>query len=201
MNNFNIGQPSSLPAGRPSELTMSILLRIVTNKLGWLLLSWLPLWASAQNKPDLIVEAPFSVPGAVQAGETYSMSAVIKNQGPNGSQFNCIGYYLSADNVWDATDAYLGAACQSLLMSGQSGTCAITGTIPPLTPAGNYYLVLVADPPNAEREADEANNVVSFAVAVTARTSELPDLVAVAAFPLVCGGSGGRQHGLLHVYL
>jgi hypothetical protein len=139
------------------------MLKLVT--YSWLvLLSWLPLAASAQNKPDLVVVAPFSVPTTVQAGGAYPMSAVIKNQGTNGSQFNCIGYYLSADNVWDATDAYLGSSCQSLLFPGQSGTCAISATIP------------VADPPNAEQESDETNNVVSFAVTVAAGSGSLPDL-------------------------
>lgn len=143
----------------------------------WLvLLSWLPLAASAQNKPDLVVVAPFTVPTTVQAGGIYPMSAVIKNQGTNGSQFNCIGYYLSADNVWDATDAYLGSSCQSLLFPGQSGTCAISATIPALATAGNRYLLLVADPPNAEQESDETNNVVSFAVTVAAGSGSLPDL-------------------------
>ncbi len=149
--------------------------KIVT--YSWLLLlSWLPLVVAAQNKPDLVVVAPFAVPATVQAGGVYAMSAVIKNQGTNGSQFNCIGYYLSADNVWDATDAYLGSSCQSLLLPGQSGTCSISATIPALAAVGSRYLLLVADPPNAEQESDETNNVVSFALAVTAGSGSLPDL-------------------------
>jgi hypothetical protein len=143
----------------------------------WLvLLSWLPLVAAAQNRPDLVVVAPFTVPTTVQAGGVYTMSAVIKNQGTNGSQFNCIGYYLSADNVWDATDAYLGSSCQALLFPGQSGTCGISATIPALATTGSRYLLLVADPPNAEQESDETNNIVSFALTVTAGSGNLPDL-------------------------
>jgi hypothetical protein len=136
-----------------------------------LLLNWLPLVAAAQNKPDLVVVAPFAVPTTVQAGGVYAMSAVIKNQGTNGSQFNCIGYYLSADNVWDATDTYLGSSCQALLLPGQSGTCSISATIPALAAVGSRYLLLVAD-----QESDETNNVVSFALAVTAGSGSLPDL-------------------------
>ena len=144
----------------------------------WLLivLLWAPTWAWAQNKPDLVIKAPFVVPSYALAGATYSMSAVIANQGTNGSQFNCIGYYLSTDNVWDAADAYLGASCQTLMFPGQSGTCSIMGTIPPFTAPGNYYLVLVADPLNAEQESDETNNVMSFPVAVATGGSVLPDL-------------------------
>jgi hypothetical protein len=138
---------------------------------------WLPLMARAQNKPDLVITAPFTVPGNVLTGSVYSMSAVIKNQGTNGSQFNCIGYYLSTDNVWDATDAYLGASCQSLMFPGQSGPCSITATIPPLTPTGNQFILLVADPLNAEQELDETNNVTSFGVTVApGNGSSLPDL-------------------------
>ena len=141
-----------------------------------LLLCWLPVLAQAQAGPDLVVVAPFNLPTNVVAGGIYPMSAVIKNQGNNGAQFNCIGYYLSADNVWDATDTYLGASCQSLLFPGQSGTCAISATIPALAPTGSRHLILVADPLNAEPELDETNNVVSFAVTVTAGGSALPDL-------------------------
>ncbi|MCC3154299.1 CARDB domain-containing protein [Hymenobacter sp. BT770] len=142
----------------------------------WVLLCWLPYRVQAQVKPDLVIVAPFNIPSNVLSGGIYQMSAVIKNQGTNGSQFNCIGYYLSADNVWDATDAYMGASCQALLFPGQSGTCSVMGTIPPLTATGNYYLLLVADPLNAELELDETNNVVSFSLAVTKGNSALPDL-------------------------
>lgn len=163
----------------------------------WLfLLGWLPAYAQAQSKPDLVVVAPFELPTSVQAGGAYAMSAVIVNRGSNGAQFNCVGYYLSADNRWDATDSYLGAGCQSLLFPGQSGPCSIMGTIPPLTAPGNYFLVLVADPLNAEQEADETNNVVAFALTITAATAgRLPDLelwrpsIAFSATPP--GGSTG----------
>ncbi|ALW85058.1 hypothetical protein AUC43_08115 [Hymenobacter sedentarius] len=141
-----------------------------------LLLCWLPAWAKAQNRPDLVIVAPFVVPTTVLGGAPYTMSAVIKNQGSNGSQFNCIGYYLSNDNVWDATDAYLGSSCQSLMYPGQSGTCSIMGTISILTPPGSYRLLLVADPLNAEQESDETNNVVSFALTVATGGAALPDL-------------------------
>ena len=141
-----------------------------------IVLLWVPSWARAQNKPDLVIKAPFVLPGYALAGGTYPMSAVIANKGTNGSQFNCIGYYLSTDNVWDAADAYLGASCQTLIFPGQSGTCSIMGTIPPFTAPGSYYLVLVADPLNAEQESDETNNVVSFPVAVATGGSVLPDL-------------------------
>lgn len=133
---------------------------------------------SAQNRPDLIVVAPFSLPTAVEVGGVYSMSAHIRiNGNPGaGAQFNCVGYYLSTNTIWDATDAYLGASCQSLLLAGQSGPTSITATIPPLTTPGSYYLVLVADPLNAELESDETNNVVTFPVQVTQGAPRLPDM-------------------------
>ncbi|MET4076083.1 hypothetical protein [Hymenobacter sp. UYCo722] len=91
--------------------------KMITRSL-LLLLSWLPMLAAAQTRPDLVIVAPFSLPANVLPGGSYPMSAVIKNQGAGGSQFNCIGYYLSADAVWDATDAYLGASCQGLIFTG-----------------------------------------------------------------------------------
>ncbi|GAB3735096.1 hypothetical protein GCM10027594_16510 [Hymenobacter agri] len=169
--------------------------QIVTRAL-LLLLGWLPLLAAAQPKPDLVIVAPFNLPASVLPGGSYAMSAVIKNQGAGGSQFNCIGFYLSADASWDATDAYLGASCQSLLFTGQSGTCTIMAPIPALTPVGNRYLLLVADPLNAEQESDETNNVLSFAVTVAGGAiPSLPDLelwrpsISFAAVPP--GGSTG----------
>ena len=161
-----------------------------------MLLGWLPLRAAAQTKPDLVIVAPFNLPVSVLPGGSYAMSAVIKNQGAGGSQFNCIGFYLSADASWDATDAYLGASCQSLLFTGQSGPCSIMAPIPALTPVGSRYLLLVADPLNAEQESDETNNVLSFAVTVAGGAiPSLPDLalwrpsISFAAAPP--GGSTG----------
>ncbi|GAB2770474.1 hypothetical protein HNQ93_000496 [Hymenobacter luteus] len=142
-----------------------------------LLLGCLPLYATAQVKPDLVVVEPYSIPTLLYSGATYPFSATIRVQGTNGSQFNCIGYYLSGDATWDATDAYLGSSCRSLMFPGESGTCAINGTIPPLTTAGTYYVLLVADPLNAERELDETNNVVSVPVTVVRGVTPLPDLL------------------------
>ncbi|SDX77392.1 CARDB domain-containing protein [Hymenobacter psychrophilus] len=144
----------------------------------WLLILALPRQMQAQNLPDLVLVAPFSLPTAVIAGAAYPMSANIRvNGNPGaGAQFNCVGYYLSEDAIWDATDAYLGASCQGLLLAGQSGPTSITGIIPPLTSAGKHYLVLVADPLNAERESNETNNVVSFPVQVTKGGVPMPDL-------------------------
>lgn len=159
------------------------------------LLYWCPKVAQAQNRPDLVIMAPFNVPGNVIAGGTYTMSAVIKNQGTNGAQFNCIGFYLSGDNVWDATDAFLGTSCQSLLFPGQSGTCSITASISPLATVGSRYILLIADPLNAEQESDETNNQVSFAVTVAAGGTALPDLAlwrpSISFAILPAGGSTG----------
>ncbi|SET96957.1 Por secretion system C-terminal sorting domain-containing protein [Hymenobacter actinosclerus] len=138
----------------------------------------MPLQLRGQNYPDLVLVAPFSLPTIVTAGETYPMSASIRVNGSPGAgaQFNCIGYYLSSDARWDATDTYLGISCQGLLNAGQSGPTSIVATIPTLTTAGSYYIVLVADPLNAEQEQDETNNVVSFPVEVISGGVSLPDL-------------------------
>ena len=162
----------------------------------WALVCWLPMSVKAQIRPDLVIVSPFSIPSAVTVGSTYSLSAVILNQGTNGSQFNCIGYYLSADNQWDGNDTYLGASCQSLLFPGQSGTCSITATIPPVAISGGAYLILVADPLNAEQESNEANNIIIFRVTVSAASgSALPDLVlwrpSISFSAVPAGGSTG----------
>ncbi|MCA8831694.1 CARDB domain-containing protein [Hymenobacter pini] len=146
------------------------------------------------NRPDLVIVPPFTIPATVTAGGTEWVSADIKNQGTNGAQFNCIGYYFSKDAVWDATDTYLNSTCQSLLFPGQSGTCSATVRIPQV-PAGSYYLVLVADPLNAEQESDETNNVVSFPVTVRTGAVSLPDMglwrPSLSFSTLPAGGSTG----------
>lgn len=149
--------------------------KLLAAYIGMAILCSLPGYVVAQNKPDLVVQGPFTAPTSVLTGGIYSLSAIIKNQGPNGSQFNCIGFYLSPDATWDATDAYLGASCQALLLQGQSGICSITATIPQVKP-GPYHLLLVADPLNAEAEQNETNNVVALALTVGGSASSLPDL-------------------------
>ncbi|RYU84351.1 CARDB domain-containing protein [Hymenobacter persicinus] len=161
-----------------------------------LLLAGLSKVAGAQNLTDLVIVAPFNLPTTVQAGGLYPMSAVIKNQGTNGSQFNCIGFYLSTNATWDANDAFLGTSCQGLMFPGQSGPCSITATIPAGTVPGNYYLVLVADPLNAEPELNENNNVVSFALTVAAAgATNRPDLTlwrpSISFNAVPAGGSTG----------
>jgi uncharacterized membrane protein len=76
-------------------------------------------------------------------------------------------YYLSFNNVLDASDVALGGRAVAALSPGGSDAGSISLTIPPGTPSGFYYLFAKADGDSVVPETVENNNLYAVVIRVT----------------------------------
>jgi hypothetical protein len=113
--------------------------------------------ASSSGGPDLTMLTV----GATVSGSNLTISDVVRNQGSvNAGAFN-IGFYLSADTTYQATDPFL---CQRSLTglaaatsNPTSGTATTTCSISTVAP-GLYYVIGRADSGASVTETNETNN-------------------------------------------
>ncbi|MBI4929184.1 MAG: T9SS type A sorting domain-containing protein [Bacteroidetes bacterium] len=122
---------------------------------------------------DLIIQSQTASPTSVIAGNSVSVSCYIYNQGNSLSSSSNVGYYLSANAIWDAGDTYLNYSAGSSLAASTSSYRSTTVTIPGATPAGTYYILYYADYSNAVSESVETNNVVAVMITVSAAAIDL----------------------------
>lgn len=121
---------------------------------------------AATRLPDLIVSA-VSAPSTAQPGQSFVLSASIKNQGRASASNAQAAFYLtnSASSITGAT--LLGTQNVGSLSAEVSLALTTTLSIPSSTSPGTFYVVAVADPSNATRESNETNNTrASAAIAV-----------------------------------
>jgi hypothetical protein len=122
---------------------------------------------------------PSATPAVVQAGGQVSFpsgSWTLKNTGNTiatpvaGEIQNAI--YLSTDATITKDDLLLGFATTAPLAPGEERILPpVVATIPPGTPAGQYYIGLYLDEPLAVSELSEVNNTVSALITVAAPNS------------------------------
>lgn len=109
---------------------------------------------------DLTVTS-VSVPAALQAGNAGQVSYTIKNLGgPTGYYYGYWydGLFLSQDTFWNAGDVFLtDAAASGVIAKDSSYNGSFQFTTPNGT-SGNYYLLLVADHKNYNKDKDTSNN-------------------------------------------
>ncbi|HEY4797642.1 MAG TPA: CARDB domain-containing protein, partial [Bacteroidia bacterium] len=117
---------------------------------------------------DLIIQNQSISPTTVVAGNSLSAYCYIYNQGNTLSNSSNVGYYLSTDAVWDASDVYLAYSAGSSLAAASNSYRSVSLTIPSGTAAGTYYILFYADYSNVVSETDETNNVASSLVTVVA---------------------------------
>jgi subtilase family serine protease len=120
-----------------------------------------------QVGPDLI-DATWSIPGAVTAGVPITVSDTVKNQGGGAADASTTRFYLSANALFDAADVPLGSRPVPALAPGATSTASTALTVPAGTPAGSYYLLIVADADGAVAETQEGNDLGLGPVVVSA---------------------------------
>ncbi|MBC3542413.1 CARDB domain-containing protein [Rufibacter sediminis] len=125
------------------------------------------------NSIDLVVQNPALSPTSLLAGATVTATSTLRNQGSVSAASSNIGYYLSANNTFEASDVALTTTTGGALAGSTSAAKSVTLTIPTGTAAGNYYVLFVADPANAVTEGLETNNVSSVALTVLPQTIDL----------------------------
>jgi len=128
--------------------------------------------------PDFVIAGYTNAVPALAAapgGEVTLSSWTLRNQGATASGAPIqIGYYLSVDPEITAGDTLLAAALvASPPGGGELAMAPATLTIPPATPAGSYYVGVLADAANAVLEADESNNAVSEPIDVSSLAARI----------------------------
>ena len=116
------------------------------------------------NKPDLVVQSPRVSKPTVAAGESFTLSATVRNIGSGQAAGIILRYYRSTNNTISPSDTQVGTGA-----IGFGGFASITLNAPS-TPGTYYYGACVDPVPN---EADTTNNC-STAVSVTVQSTEPP---------------------------
>ena len=126
----------------------------------------------AAPAPDLVVDAPTLSEVAPVAGERFTLSATVRNQGAARSNSTTLRYYQSTDSTITTGDTEVGTDSVFGLAASWSGDESISLTAPS-TP-GTYYYGACVD--SVSDELDTTNNC-SPAVTVTVGAAPAPDLV------------------------
>ena len=121
----------------------------------------------SQARPDLVVEPPSVSNRSPVAGQTFSLSATVRNDGGADSPVTALRYYRSSDATITATDRALGTDAVAGLSASGSASASVTVSAPS-TP-GRYYYGACVDA--VAEEFNTANNC-SAAVEVNVRESE-----------------------------
>ena len=130
----------------------------------------------AAARPDLAVAATPS-DAELDPGESFTLSATVRNRGGAGAQATTLRYYRSADASITAGDAEVGTDAVAALAAGATSAESLTVNAP--TAPGTYYYGACAD---AVAEETNTSNNCSAAVAVkVTEPPRPPDLVVTAA--------------------
>lgn len=106
---------------------------------------------------DLVVTA-VTASATAAAGGSITVTDTTKNQGAATLSESATGFYLSPNNAFDSTDAFLGSRVVAPLGASQISTAATAFVIPPGTASGAYYVIAVADWNGGVAESTENNN-------------------------------------------
>jgi thermitase len=107
--------------------------------------------------PDLIVSA-LTVPASVPVGVPFLISDTTLNQGGGASGGSLTRIYLSLNSSLDASDQQLQSHTVNPLGVDATQVVNTNITLPPDTPGGQYYLLVVADANNVVAETADTNN-------------------------------------------
>ena len=136
---------------------------------------------------DLYTSQPYISPNVSAAGNSIGASCYMQNQGNSTASSSNVGYYLSTNTVFDASDVLLLSSPGPALVAGGYQSRYNNLVIPAGTAPGSYYVLFVADPTDVVAESNENNNVTSASLLLLAPGVDLipqqPQLFANNATP------------------
>ena len=132
--------------------------------------------------PDLVVGSPSVSNSSPVTGESFTLSATVRNQGSGPSAATTLRYYRSTDAAITIGDTQVGTDAVGALSASSTSDEAIRLTAP--ASAGTYYYGACVE--SVTGESDTGNNC-SSAVTVTVGVAGAPDLVVES--PSVSDGS------------
>ena len=115
------------------------------------------------DRPDLVIESTSASDGSPMAGESFTLSATVRNRGGGPSDATTLRYYRSANTTIFTTDREMGTDAVGGIAAAAAGGGSISLTAPSI--AGTYYYGACVD--SVSGESDPTNNC-SSAVPVTA---------------------------------
>lgn len=147
---------------------------------------------------DLLTLAPYSLSATLLAGTSVSVGATIFNAGNTASGSSNIGFYLSLDSLFDASDTYLSSLAGSSLAGGINAARNSTITIPSATAPGDYYILFYSDYSGVVTESDETNNVNFYGISVTPSLVDLYVLSPTLGATSVLAGSSVMGYSYIY---
>ena len=122
--------------------------------------------------PDLVVGTPTASTTTSNAGASFTLSAIVHNQGNGASDLTRLRFYRSSDPTITSADSGVGGDRVPGLSASESAGGELNVTAPAIT--GTYYYGACVDA--VRDEADTANNC-SSSVRVTVGEAPAPDPV------------------------
>ena len=132
------------------------------------------------DEPDLVVAPPTVKDSSPTASATFTLSAMVRNDGEGASAATTLHYYRSSDAAITTSDTEVGTSAIAALAASRTSSESIDVTAP-LT-AGTYYYGACVDA--VTDESDTTNNC-SSSVIVTVREPEPDEPKLVVAPPTV----------------
>ena len=131
------------------------------------------------NSPDLVVGTPSVSESSLDVGDSFTLSATVRNEGSGSSLATTLRYYLSTDGTISDSDTQVGTDAVSII--GNSGTSDQSIGLTAPSDAGTYYYGACVDAVTGE---SNSGNNCSIGVQVTINGSppsnNSPDLVVYA---------------------
>ncbi len=111
---------------------------------------------------DLVMGSLAYAVTGIAAGESFSVSSTVANQGADTTTSPTeVHYYLSTDATITADDILVGAETVTEVAGNGSVTLNSTLTAPSSLQEGSYYIGAIADATNLQAETDESNNALA----------------------------------------
>ena len=145
-----------------------------------------------EPQPDLVVGSASVDDSNLNAGDSFTLSATVRNAGDEQSAASTLRYYRSTDSTISSSDTQIGTDAVGALAA--SGTSAESISLTAPSTAGTYYYGACVD--EVTDESDTTNNCSSsVTIAVEEESTGQPDLRIVgvsAGTPLGGVGPGTR---------
>ena len=164
VSNTGLGTGDAVDVRRNALNTVSINAHIPTLQRRGVTVRFDAVVVPTVNKPDLVVQSPRVSKGTLSPGESFTLSATVRNSGSGGAAGTTLRYYRSTNSTISGSDTQVGTDAVGSLNANSGGVESITLSAP-TTPGTYYYGACVGTVSN---EADTTNNC-STAVTVTVR--------------------------------
>ncbi|MCF6324905.1 MAG: S8 family serine peptidase [Gammaproteobacteria bacterium] len=126
----------------------------------------LPLQVDVKPEADLLISSVSTLDSQVYTDDSIDITYTLRNVGNFPAKSFLVGFYLSSDATITTEDALIGedfnfVLTNKKLAEGDSYTQTITSfPIPSLYLGSDYYLGVIVDYDNRQKESDEGNNAL-----------------------------------------